>query len=273
MKSVGEVIYNAGTLLYSFFAVYQLILPAYDHIQGTVISSGEIPPSIAAFQALTGYDVYNNHTFNKWMLCGIVAYGSMGLVCGILDLCLPISFKTQGSRSYFTPQEWIDAVGLSLFNLFITSWAVMLPVYYFINVYPVHEDTPLDLKTEVVKFAVCAVTVETWFYVTHYALHLPMFYSRIHKKHHRFKAPIAVASMYAHPIEFALGNLLGVILGPLLTQCHPITSYVWICNALISTGGSHSGYKMFYADFHDQHHQYFDYNFGVGKTMYSMHGT
>ena len=72
--------------------------------------------------------------------------------------------------------------------------------------------------------------------------------------------------MYAHPIEFIVGNLLGVVLGPMLTRCHPLTSFVWIHNALMSTGGSHSGYKMFYADFHDAHHQYFDYNYGIGNS-------
>ena len=48
--------------------------------------------------------------------------------------------------------------------------------------------------------------------------------------------------MYANPIEFALGNLAGVALGPVLTNCHPYTAYFWFAFSLITTGGSHSGY-------------------------------
>jgi methylsterol monooxygenase len=52
--------------------------------------------------------------------------------------------------------------------------------------------------------------------------------------------------MYANPIEFALGNLAGVALGPVLTNCHPYTAYFWFAFSLITTGGSHSGYVVQY---------------------------
>ena len=60
---------------------------------------------------------------------------------------------------------------------------------------------------------------------------------------------------------------MGVLLGPILTCCHPITGYVWVMNALVSTSASHSGYGMLNADYHDQHHQFFDYNYGVGNMI------
>ena len=266
MKSVGEVLYNLGTLLYAIVATHYITLPWYECIQSGMRSDqSQLNIIFAQFQRLTGYDVYSNHVFNKWMLSGICGYVSMGLLCGVLDLILPPSQKTQASRSYFSSREWTHAVALSLFNLLVSSWVVMLPVHHFMKSYPVPESNPIHIPTELMKFFLCFIIVETWFYITHYALHMPVFYSRIHKIHHRFKAPVAVASMYAHPVEFILGNLLGVVFGPLLTQCHPITSYIWICNALIATGGSHSGYKMFFAEFHDQHHEYFDCNYGVSK--------
>ena len=77
----------------------------------------------------------------------------------------------------------------------------------------------------------------------------------IHKFHHRFTAPAAVASMYANPIEFGVGNLGGVILGPFLTRAHPYTFYFWTAYSLFSTGGSHSGYFFFAAQGHDWHHE------------------
>ena len=264
MKSVYDIVYNAAIISYSIFATYYIIIPTYAYIQQNVLPLYSAP--IESFRTLTGYDFSTNHVYNTWILCGVCGYFSMGLFCGVLDIVLPITFKTQASRSYFSFTEWTHALGLSMFNLFVSSWVLMLPINYVYKISPFPEDTtPIVLSTEIMKFVLCAVVVETWFFFTHWTLHHPLLYSRIHKIHHRFKAPIAVASMYAHPIEFVVGNLTGVILGPLLTRCHPITSYIWICNSLISTGGSHSGYMMCFADFHDQHHQYFDFNFGVGK--------
>jgi methylsterol monooxygenase len=37
---------------------------------------------------------------------------------------------------------------------------------------------------------------------------------RIHKQHHDFKQPFGIASVYAHPIEHVLSNLLPVLAGP-----------------------------------------------------------
>jgi sterol desaturase/sphingolipid hydroxylase (fatty acid hydroxylase superfamily) len=98
-------------------------------------------------------------------------------------------------------------------------------------------------------------------------------YKHIHKFHHRFKAPTAVASMYANPIEFAIGNQLGVVLGPWLSRAHPYTAYFWLCFALFGTGGSHSGYLFFECETHDWHHEHFDYQFGVAGMWDAICGT
>ena len=90
----------------------------------------------------------------------------------------------------------------------------------------------------------------------------------ITRKHQRLNT-----HRYAHPIEFVFGNLAGVILGPAITNCHPMTTAFWICLALFTTGGSHSGYKFLGAKSHDHHHQYFDCNFGVGGVWDSVFST
>jgi sterol desaturase/sphingolipid hydroxylase (fatty acid hydroxylase superfamily) len=265
-----KVIYQLGLLGLSILAILNLWKPLYE--QGLVwfANSSSGSEFIRKFHEFTGYDILQENMLNMWMVSGFGGYLTMGIICGICDILLPIHSKTQQSRSYFTPTEWIHAVSVSLFNLFVSSWIVSLPYAYLkkSNPYidPVSSNEEFVLYVEVIKFALSVFIVEVWFYCTHWLLHQPPFYSFIHKIHHRFKAPIAVASMYAHPIEFVVGNLLGVVLGPMITRCHPLTSYIWIHNALMSTGGSHSGYKMFYAEFHDAHHQYFDYNFGIGES-------
>ena len=79
--------------------------------------------------------------------------------------------------------------------------------------------------------------------------------------------------MYAHSLEFAIGNFGGVILGPFLTNCHPYACYFWLCNSLVSTGCSHSGYIALGCVFHDRHHEFFSCNFGVGGMWDGMTGT
>ena len=65
-----------------------------------------------------------------------------------------------------------------------------------------------------------------------------------------------------------MGNLLGVALGPVLTNAHPYTAYGWFVLTLVSTCGSHSGYDFFGAEKHDEHHEFFDWNFGeLGRHL------
>jgi sterol desaturase/sphingolipid hydroxylase (fatty acid hydroxylase superfamily) len=271
---MGELLFSAVVLCYSIFSVFYIVLPINLYLKESVFPQHE--DAIASFSNVTGYDIATENTFNVWYIASIIAYLTMGFFCLALDYILPVSFKTQGHRSYFTWREVWDAMSLGMFNICISAFLFTTMPYVWMWKFDDHdmkEDSPFDLKTEVAKFLLCGVIVESWFFTTHRMLHFPVFYAAIHKLHHRFKAPIAFASTYAHPFEFIVGNLTGIILGPLLTNCHPFTSYVWITNALFSTGGSHSGYSFMGAAFHDAHHQYFDYNYGVGGTIDYLVGT
>jgi methylsterol monooxygenase len=104
-------------------------------------------------------------------------------------------------------------------------------------------------------------------------------YQRIHKIHHEFRAPISIASEYAHPVEYVVSNMLPLLAGPLLMGSHLATVWVWTAIAVTGTSNHHCGYALPWLRglssprFHDHHHLSFNTNFGLVGLLDHLHGT
>jgi sterol desaturase/sphingolipid hydroxylase (fatty acid hydroxylase superfamily) len=121
------------------------------------------------------------------------------------------------------------------------------------------------------------LTEDFLFYWAHRIFHRPSLYKKIHKVHHEFVTPTAIASLYAHPLEFIVANSLPVMAGPLLLcalgmPVHLGTLWIWLGIRVLETLDGHSGYdfrfwfphKIVYgsgARPHDAHHSKFNGNF------------
>jgi len=113
------------------------------------------------------------------------------------------------------------------------------------------------------------LVVDACFFTTHRILHTPHLYASVHKFHHTYTAPFALAAVYAHPFEHLFSNVLSISLGPLLMRSHPISAAVWGCLASFSTLNSHSGFSFpFITDGHDWHHREFTENYGAGLMLF-----
>ena len=90
----------------------------------------------------------------------------------------------------------------------------------------------------------------------HKGLHKGALWDHVHAKHHDVVAPIAVSSLYAHPVEVVCWDMLPFFLGPLLLGIDAPTFFAVSIVAIVNTLLVHSGYDVFYDDgHHDLHHE------------------
>lgn len=117
---------------------------------------------------------------------------------------------------------------------------------------------------------------DTTFFLLHKLMHSSLLYKHIHKIHHEWKAPISVASVYAHPLEHMTTNFIPSIVGPMLMRSQICTQWLWLSSVIVSTVSDHSGYHLPFlksSRFHDFHHAHFNECFGSCGVMDAIFGT
>lgn len=105
-----------------------------------------------------------------------------------------------------------------------------------------------------------------------------LLYKWTHKWHHEWSTPVALSSMYNHPLDQLIGNILPVSIGLALTNSHFFTQWLWFTWSAMRSLNDHSGYRLFVFPSpvrHDFHHQKSTECFAVwawGPLDY-LHGT
>lgn len=187
-------------------------------------------------------------------------------------------YKIQpGKNAPVEHQKLVSCVIQVLINQFF----VALPMNALC--YPLAVRMGVGISSELPTFAqacshmaVFLVVEELLFYYLHRLMHRPPLYGMVHKRHHEWTAPIAIATNYCHPVEHALCNLLPVMIGPLLCGSHCAVIWMWQTIATVNSINTHSGYHlplMPSPEAHDFHHLRFNVNYGVMGVLDWLHGT
>ncbi|XP_061169781.1 fatty acid hydroxylase domain-containing protein 2-like [Saccostrea echinata] len=169
------------------------------------------------------------------------------------------------------------AIQVVLFNQTVITIPFMFGMYYLMKWRGcVFQGELPTFHWFLLELTVFSLVEELFFYYSHRLLHHRNLYSYIHKRHHEWTAPIGIISLYAHPIEHLVSNLLPPVLGPFLMGSHVCSAWLWFSIALLSTTVAHCGYHfplLPSPEAHDYHHKTFINNFGVLGILDRLHGT
>lgn len=137
-------------------------------------------------------------------------------------------------------------------------------------------DPALPGPQEILRDIAFAIFVrEIVFYYIHRLFHHPSLYPKIHKPHHRFTAPVALAAQYATLTEHLLANVFPIVLPPMIIRSHIVTFWIFLAIELAETTAVHSGFDFLgkSARAHDSHHEKFMVHFGTVGLLDWIHGT
>ena len=148
------------------------------------------------------------------------------------------------------------------------------------------DDAPVSWWIVALEFAIYFVLFDTWFYWLHRWMHKEPVYSYVHKLHHLSTSPNLLTTISVNPLESLING--GFV--PLFTMTATLMVMPISQEAMFFIGPTnvimglyvHSGYELFprwwnkswatkwfiTATFHDQHHKYFNYNFGGYTTVW-----
>lgn len=208
-------------------------------------------------------------TIFSYLFINLVYYVS-SLILYFIDLYnTDCTNKIQSVSHPLIINMYIKCLPTVLLNTFVYS----IPGIYFIVAFTNYSHFEFSYLKMMLDLGQSLLYADIFFYIFHRLLHIPFLYKYIHKKHHEMTAPIGISALYCSVLELYVGNIIPIYVPFLLLSPHKYTLYLWFFFTTLNTViWSHSGYYPF-ASFHDNHHKYFNCNYGISIFMDSLMGT
>lgn len=204
----------------------------------------------------------------------LVLYASSLIVLFTTGLTMTVMNRRHPDRKIQKRQPTHDAlrdIKSSMGQLSITSCCLSIGLYAQLGGWTLFDPVALSWWSVPLFFVISLVLHDTWFYWGHRILHTKMFY-RFHKPHHMTVTP----TVWSNDAGSSVDTLFAHSYYALVLFVVPIPPLVFLGHRLfdqVSAAIGHCGYEHFASPsarkpwpllctlYHDQHHQYFVYNY------------
>jgi sterol desaturase/sphingolipid hydroxylase (fatty acid hydroxylase superfamily) len=176
----------------------------------------------------------------------------------------------------FKWQVFRNEIGFAAFNLVVAAltlgplqtWLANIGVITF-------KSGPAAWWVIALEFAAYFVLFDTWFYWLHRWMHNEPIYRWVHKIHHKSTSPNLLTTLSVNPLESLINGGFVPLFAAVFSPHKEAMALIAPFNILMGLY-VHSGYEFLprwwnrswatkwfiTTTFHDQHHKYFNYNFG-----------
>lgn len=203
-----------------------------------------------------------------YFLFNFVFYGCNLILYFVDMLTVSANYKLQPRSKAKLHADYVKCLDVSVKNTFLYNLPAVIMMPILINWYGFSFSWAKTIFDLVMSY----VLMDLVYYLTHRVLHFNCFYAKYHKKHHEMTAPVGLSATYLTVVDF-YSNIVSIYLPPILLSVDRTTMSMWIIISTLNTIFiGHSGYNPI-ASFHDNHHKYFNCNYGVGVFADRLFGT
>ena len=215
-----------------------------------------------------------------WLTAFVVAMVALGIVTGFFKArrIQPGRFKWK----IFALEATVAVVGgfLTGFVFQGLTWVLKEIHPTFIN------PAPAAWWQIALEYAAFFFLFDTWFYWLHRWMHKEPFYSLIHKLHHKSTSPNLLTTLSVNPLESLVNGgfspIFAMVASAIMLPIHKETMPLIGATTILMGLYVHAGHEFLprwwnkswatkwfiTTTFHDQHHKYFNWNFGGFTTIW-----